>query len=582
MRSDDHHLLQCFVDDRSEAAFAELVQRHVDLVYSTARRLVGGDRHLAQDVTQTVFADLARKATRLVDHPAPAGWLHRHTFFVASGLVRAEQRRKRREREATDMNDAITPEAAWSLVEGNLDEALNRLGEIDRHAIVLRFFEKQDLRTVGKALGVGEDAAQKRVGRALEKLRVILQRLGVNLPAALLAPALAGHAVTAAPALLPGAVTTAVMSGSAAGTGLLFTLNKLLSMNSIKIVGSIALAGVVATPMVAQHRTITDLRTENAALTQQVETFASFRDELNRLRSQAVDPAELTRLREDHRELLRLRGTLTAMQEAASEDPEPFPIEETEDSVPETEGEGEVFIQIDAVGLEIPSDSHLWTQMNLLSLKNRDGAMTLREHQIRQLLEAIEANGAVSKVFVPPKIMTTPGRQTRVGYSPNDLPETMLAGTEEVGDAGAFFTVADDPGESVLTETEKVGDGVVEIPGTLPPPVLVTSLDFIVKPVGGWNVLEMTVLSRHSEMLNSEGEPPLLRTWSSDQRVSLNLGDGLVVGLKASLSSGDTPASRDHPGIIAVITPSLVDSQGRPFDPNGEVAAPEQAETPEQ
>ncbi|MDB6037924.1 MAG: hypothetical protein JWM99_1765, partial [Verrucomicrobiales bacterium] len=175
----------------------ELVSRYIDLVYSVALRRVSGDVHVARDVVQSVFTDLARKAPFLPEDVMLGGWLHRHTKFVASTVCRSELRRKVREREAMDTIASEDSEAQEFPVE--LDEAIEDLAEVDRTAIVLRFFEQASFRTIGTALGVSDDAAQKRVGRALEKLRTLLQAHGITLSLAGLSSVISLKSVSAAP-----------------------------------------------------------------------------------------------------------------------------------------------------------------------------------------------------------------------------------------------------------------------------------------------------------------------------------------------------------------------------------------------
>src|SRR6266536_3135249 len=145
--TDSQNLLAEYVQTGSDAAFRELVSRYVDLVYSTALRLVEGDTHRAEDVAQTVFVDLARMARRLPKEVMLGGWLHRHTCFVAANAMRGERRRQSRERQAVEMNALQdNPGADFSLIAPILDEAINELGEADRRAILLRFFEQRDFR----------------------------------------------------------------------------------------------------------------------------------------------------------------------------------------------------------------------------------------------------------------------------------------------------------------------------------------------------------------------------------------------------------------------------------------------------
>src|ERR1043166_4428827 len=173
--TDSQILLAEYVRTGSENAFRELVARYVDLVYSTALRLVEGDTHRAEDVAQVVFADLARAARTLSSDVMLGGWLHRHTCFVATHTMRTERRRQSRERQAVEMN-ALQDNSAthFATIAPMLDEAIDELNEADRAAILLRFFEQHDFRALGEALGSNEDAARMRVNRALEKLESLL------------------------------------------------------------------------------------------------------------------------------------------------------------------------------------------------------------------------------------------------------------------------------------------------------------------------------------------------------------------------------------------------------------------------
>jgi RNA polymerase sigma factor (sigma-70 family) len=240
-------LLGDYAANGSESAFRELVECYFDLVYSTAVRLVNGDVHRAEDVVQMVFTDLARQAGTLSHDVMLGGWLHRRTFHVATTLQRNERRRQQRERQATEMNvPQNDPAAGFDQIAPFLDEAINELNARDRAAIVLRFFERRDLRAIGAALGSNEDAAQKCVSRAVEKLRAHFIRRGVVVSASLIASALATGTVQSAPVGLASAVTTASLAGAASkgSIGLVATLAKTLLMKKNITVIAIAVVTV--------------------------------------------------------------------------------------------------------------------------------------------------------------------------------------------------------------------------------------------------------------------------------------------------------------------------------------------------
>src|SRR5438552_4747146 len=210
----DQELLRDYTGRRSEAAFAELVRRHVDFVYSAALRMVR-DAHLAEDVAQGVFVALAQSASQLRDRPVLSGWLHRTAQNLAANTVRADVRRRAREQEAAAMNELHEPDAVWEDIAPHLDDALGELSEADRDALLLRYFEGKSTRQIAQMLGTSEDAAQKRVSRALERLREFLAKRGVTAGASGLVVVLSANAVQSAPVGLAVTISTAA---SLAGT----------------------------------------------------------------------------------------------------------------------------------------------------------------------------------------------------------------------------------------------------------------------------------------------------------------------------------------------------------------------------
>jgi RNA polymerase sigma factor (sigma-70 family) len=246
----------------SQEAFRLLVERHVDFVYSVARRQLK-DAQLAQEVTQSVFIDLAAKAARIPSRTILSGWLFRATRFAAAKAVRSEMRRQRREQEAAQMESNEREPEPWDQMEPMLNEALEELSDQDRSAVLLRFFEKKGLREIGKRLGLNEDAAKKRVARAVEKLRLIFQRRGVVLPTAIFLGALTAQSTqAAAPVGLASTIASAVAIQGAplTATACAFTsgktILKLMALSKIKavavaVVALLAVGG--ATNLVIQH-----------------------------------------------------------------------------------------------------------------------------------------------------------------------------------------------------------------------------------------------------------------------------------------------------------------------------------------
>jgi RNA polymerase sigma factor (sigma-70 family) len=236
------------------------VERHLPLVFGTARRMTG-ENALAEDIAQTVFILLAGKAKRLGSGTILSGWLYRTTRFVASRALTAEQRRRRREQEAITMQSSPPTDTSWLRLGPRLDQALARLGDTDRNAILLRYFEQQSLHDVGLSLGLSEEAAKKRVARALEKLRRTLGRHGAEISAAALVAGLAKETAEAATLLpLAGKISTVVLAhgaagaSAAAGSALLADVQAALRWAKIQSVAvavvALTAAGVVAPSMV--------------------------------------------------------------------------------------------------------------------------------------------------------------------------------------------------------------------------------------------------------------------------------------------------------------------------------------------
>lgn len=315
---EDAELLRRYTEGGQEEAFGELVRRHIDLVYSAALRVVAGDGHLAEDVSQIVFTELARKARTFSSEVMLAGWLYRTACFTAAKAVRSERRRQAREEMATQMTalDGNT-EPTWEEIGPRLDQALNKLSPADRDVIVLRFLKRQDFRSVGAAFNITEEAAQKRVARALEKLRGILSPAHAPLTVAGLGTLLSAQAVTAAPITLAATITAGSLSSIAAGSGATLTTMKIMALiNTKTAVVGLVIVGSVGTPLVLQQRALSEVRQENVALRQQVDQLADRQtEEKPAVAPSPIDNDELDRLRKDNVELLSLRNEVRQLRE---------------------------------------------------------------------------------------------------------------------------------------------------------------------------------------------------------------------------------------------------------------------------
>lgn len=270
MTNDDMELVRRYALTQSEDAFATLVSRHVNLVYSVALRQLG-DTHLAEEVTQTVFVILARKASSLSPKTVVSGWLCQTARYAAAKARTMQRRRQDREQEAYMQTiTSNTETAGWEEIEPLLDTAMAQLSRQDHDALVVRYFERRNFKDVSVVLGTTEAGAKMRVTRALEKLRRFFSKRGITISAAVIAGTCSTHAITPAPAGLAHAATLAAVKGTFT-TVSTTTLTKLtlkhmawIKIKTISLIGAATLLAVSATTITV-HQALAEVESAPSA-----------------------------------------------------------------------------------------------------------------------------------------------------------------------------------------------------------------------------------------------------------------------------------------------------------------------------
>ncbi|MEO7300100.1 MAG: sigma-70 family RNA polymerase sigma factor [Verrucomicrobiota bacterium] len=334
----DAQLLHAYAEHRSESAFTALANRHVNFVYSAAVRMVC-DAHLAQDVTQAAFVALAQNAGQLLERPVLSGWLHRTAQNIAAQTIRTEVRRRAREQEAAAMNEIFSNESdvAWKTIAPHLDDALGELSEPDRDALLLRYFERKSAREMAQTLNVSEEAAQKRVNRAVERLREFFTKRNINIGASGLVVLISANAVQAAPVGLAATIfSAATLAGTTFQTSTAIAATKTIAVTTMqKTLITTALVVVTGAGIYEASRSaklqnqIQSLQQERASFTEQTKESQRAREDLaNQLaafqeenKSLRRNIAELPRLRGDVARLRKDSEDLARLKSQASENP---------------------------------------------------------------------------------------------------------------------------------------------------------------------------------------------------------------------------------------------------------------------
>ncbi len=315
----DAELLRAYTRDAAEPAFGELITRHTGLVYSAALRQCACPE-LAREVTQDVFTDLARKARTLAetisDDATLGPWLYKSTRYAALNAARHERRRVAREHTLMPELHATPDEPAWDRVAPVLDDAMAELNDAEREAVVLRYFQNLDFHAVGRALNVSDDTAQKRVSRAVERLRELIAKRGVSVGGSGLVILISTNAVLVAPIGLSAAIVAATVT-SVATTATLLTMTTMQKAVIASVLAAAVTVGIYEANEAATARA--DVRAgaeQNATLSNQLAGLARERDQL--AGQLAATRAALAGAERAPAELLRLRDEVTRLRQATA------------------------------------------------------------------------------------------------------------------------------------------------------------------------------------------------------------------------------------------------------------------------
>ena len=406
----DAQLLRKYAESASEEAFCEIVGRHTGLVYSAALRQLNSP-DLGREIAQSVFIDLGRKAKpvadKLTENASLAGWLYQSTRYAVLKLLRDERRRKLRERQVMEQLEHLdsAPETAlvWEHVSLILDEAMSKLDEQDRDALLLRFFQNQDFRAVGLALGVSDDAAQKRVSRSLVSLREQLAHHGINATVGSLAIVISANAIQVVPVGLVATISTAAAcAGTTAAMAATATLTKVIAMTTLqKTLITASFLAAISTGIYEAHQALT-FQAQVQAFKRQAAVNAGQIEQLNAERDTAIArqgmlQQENERLKGNLTDLARLRGEVNQLrQRIGSQKPQVTQVDHTPGAYIPKE-------QIAFAGYATPEaalETMVWANLNgtydqLLECLTPDFlAQTLQDASRREQFETLQRGAA--------------------------------------------------------------------------------------------------------------------------------------------------------------------------------------------
>jgi len=315
----DHTLLRRYFERQEEEAFTAFVSRHVDLVYSAAMRQVRS-APLAEEITQSVFGDLLQAGRELPSDTVYSAWLYRVTRCRAIDAIRAEARRRAREQTAAAIQSMNTEHSQWEAISPVIDEAMASLQDKDRMAVILRYFENKSLREVGEALGASEDAAQKRVQRAVGRLSSWIRRRGIQVGAGSLMTLLSTHAVQAAPVGMVVSIGSAATATAATALQIWTTqTTEAILMTTLKKTALVTLVTIgVGTGIYEAHQASRWKSKFHAQESSHTAAMKAVESDLDKTKQQLENSRkEIDRLKGDVQDIHRLRAEATRYRQTA-------------------------------------------------------------------------------------------------------------------------------------------------------------------------------------------------------------------------------------------------------------------------
>ncbi|HEY4416406.1 MAG TPA: sigma-70 family RNA polymerase sigma factor [Verrucomicrobiae bacterium] len=554
--TNDLDLLKQFAHAHSQDAFAEIVRRHVNLVYSAALRQVRAPQ-LAEEVAQSVFTDLARSVEKFNrttgTPPVLTAWLYAVTRRTAIDVIRKESRRQLREQIAAEMQTMNATANDWRHIEPLLDDALAALDETDRTAILLRYFENKDLREVGEQLNLSDDAAQKRVSRAVEKMRGFFSKRNVTIGASGLVILISANAVQSAPA---GLALTIANTSLAVGTVL--PIMKMTTATKLKLaLGAIVISGAIVV-LIAQQQSQARLHDQNGSMQQQIAKLQADNQALAARLAALGEASKLPALQ--FSELLKLRGEVGVLRrqlDAARAVPNvdaTMADESTNAPVPQ--------VHIKARFIAIPQEASF--EFKLLSAHLDKDAFSgiLNGENVSNILQALKTHNA-SEILAEPEVITTSGHQIQMRTAQTISVVTNLCLQETNGSV------------SLVPQTETVETGMVfdATPRVLPDDYTIelraqpSVTDFL----GYAPTTDTTpAYSSTGQKIDVPTVSPQFHVEQSTNLVNLLDGQSLLLKLNGSQIPADATyiqadgreTGYTNQQIFVLITPNLVDRAG--------------------